>query len=122
MAAGAFITGRYRGGASPTEGHTHPAAGRAALGGTGHPARQPDMIAHRAIGGADIAPGMAGPFDLVWGFASYLLPLAMLELYSAAPRAAAGRQIAIGLAMLMGSALILLGSMHAWLFMWSPHL
>ena len=75
-----------------------------------------------ATGGAGIAPGMSGPFDLVWGFATYLLPLAMLELYLAAPRAPAGRQMAVSLAMIMGSALILLGSVGAWLFMWSPHL
>jgi len=75
-----------------------------------------------ATGGAGIAPGMAGPFDVVWGFATYLLPLVMLELYLAAPPAPAGRQMAIGLAMIMGSALILLGSVSAWLFMWLPHL
>jgi hypothetical protein len=46
----------------------------------------------------------------------------MLELYLAAPPAPAGRQMAIGLAMIMGSALILLGSVSAWLFMWLPHL
>jgi hypothetical protein len=75
-----------------------------------------------ATGGAGIATGMAGPFDLVWGFATYLLPLAMLELYLAATRAASGRQIAVGLAMMFGSVLILMGSVGAWLFMWLPHL
>lgn len=73
-------------------------------------------------GGAGIGPRMAGPFDLVWAFATYLLPLAILELYFVAERGGAiARKIVAG-GLWFGAGLILLGSGGAWVAMWGPYL
>lgn len=73
-------------------------------------------------GGLGIGPGMAGPFDVFWGFATYLLPLAVLELYFRAERASPGPKTAMAAGLWVGSGLILLGGLGAWLVMWSPHI
>jgi len=71
-------------------------------------------------GGAGIARGMSGPFDLFWAFATHLLPLAMLELYLRAERGGATAQRAMAGGLWLISLLILGGSIGAWLLMWWP--
>ena len=64
-----------------------------------------------------------GPFDTVWAFANYLLPLVVLELYLRTQDRAGTRgkyAMAVGLAvltMLMG-----VGIFGTYLFMWQPYL
>lgn len=71
-------------------------------------------------GGAGIARGMSGPFDLFWGFATHLLPLAVLELYLRAERGGPLAQRAMAGGLWLISLLILGGSLGAWLAMWWP--
>lgn len=71
-------------------------------------------------GGAGIARGMSGPFDLFWAFATHLLPLAMLELYLRAERGGPMAQRAMAGGLWLVSLLILGGSLGAWLLMWWP--
>ena len=71
-------------------------------------------------GGAGIAPGLSGPFDLFWAFATHLLPLAVLELYLRAERAGAAAQRSMAAGLWLVSALILGGSIGSWLAMWWP--
>jgi hypothetical protein len=73
-------------------------------------------------GGAGIADGMSGPFDVVWGFATYLLPLAVLELYLRAERGPPPAQRVMAAGLWLGSAIILGGSVGAWFVMWMPYL
>jgi uncharacterized membrane protein len=73
-------------------------------------------------GGAGIARGMSGPFDLIWAFATHLLPLAVLELYLRAERGPPGGQRAMAAGLWLANAIILGGSIGAWLLMWSPYL
>jgi Predicted membrane protein (DUF2306) len=75
-----------------------------------------------ATGGAGVGPSMNGPFDLIWAFATYLLPLAVLELYFRAERATPGVQRAMAAGLWSGSAVILFGSIGAWFIMWSPYI
>lgn len=71
-------------------------------------------------GGAGIARGMSGPFDLFWAFATHLLPLAMLELYLRAERGGPMAQRTMAGGLWLVSLLILGGSLGAWLLMWWP--
>jgi hypothetical protein len=71
-------------------------------------------------GGAGIGPRMSGPFDLVWGFATYLLPLAVLEMYLRAERAAPTAQRAMAAGLWLCSGIILGGSLGAGALMWWP--
>lgn len=71
-------------------------------------------------GGAGIARGMSGPFDLFWAFATHLLPLAVLELYLRAERGGPAAQRAMAGGLWLVSLLILGGSIGAWLLMWWP--
>lgn len=81
------------------------------------------MVWGISTGGIGSSEGMSGPFDLIWAFATYLLPLAMLELYLAVESKGtpAGRQ---AVAVLLGLSAIAIagGSIAAWLLMWSPYL
>jgi hypothetical protein len=72
-------------------------------------------------GGAGIGPRMNGPFDLVWAFGTYLLPLAVLEIYLRAERGGAATRRAAEALLWVGAALILAGSASAWMLMWGPH-
>lgn len=72
--------------------------------------------------GAGIAKGMSGPFDLFWGWATYLLPLAVLELYFRAERASLRAQRAMATGLWLGALVILGGSLGAWFAMWWPYL
>lgn len=73
-------------------------------------------------GGAGIGKGMSGPFDLVWGFATYLLPLTVLELYLRAERGSPGVQYCMAAGLWLAALTILGGSMAAWMVMWWPYL
>lgn len=75
-----------------------------------------------ATGGVGVGPTMAGPFDLFWAFATYLLPLAVLELYLRAQHSSPSVQRMIGGSMAIGVVLILLGCAGAWMVMWSPYI
>jgi hypothetical protein len=75
-----------------------------------------------ATGGAGIGPAMAGPFDLAWAFGTYLLPLAVLELYLRAETGPLGLQRTVAVGLWGAAAVILAGSIGAWMIMWSPYL
>lgn len=75
-----------------------------------------------ATGGAGIGSAMDGPFDLFWAFATYLLPLAILEVYFRAERSRPWAQSAMAVALWLCSTAILAGSAGAWLMMWSPYI
>ena len=62
-----------------------------------------------------------GPFDVVWVFGCYLVPLAVAELYFRAERGGAGIRRAAGLIMATCAAATLLGTGGALMFMWLPH-
>lgn len=62
-----------------------------------------------------------GPFDSVWVFGCYLLPLAIAELYFRAERAGSGAQQAVAALLLAGAGLTALGGFGALKFMWAPH-
>lgn len=73
-------------------------------------------------GGAGIKGDLTGPFDMVVPYASFLIPLAVLEIYFRAERSRSvmARGCATGLLAL--SALVVLGgSAGAWMAMWSPY-
>ncbi len=75
-----------------------------------------------ATGGAGIKSGMSGPFDLIWGFATYLLPLAILELFLRAERSRPRAQTAMAVALWLCATVTLAGSIGAWVMMWSPYI
>ena len=75
-----------------------------------------------STGGAGIAKGMAGPFDYVWAYATYLLPLALLELYFRAERGTPPARKWMAAGLWLGTAIILSGSLGAWFAMWMPYL
>jgi len=74
-------------------------------------------------GGLGMSRSMDGPVDFTFAFASYLLPLAILELYM---RACDSRSVAFKLGgaavMLMATLATALGVFGAWVMMWSPHI
>lgn len=73
-------------------------------------------------GGAGISRTMDGPFDLFIAFGSYLVPLAVLEIYFAASdsRSASFKLSAAGLT-LAAATVTAIGVFGAWTIMWSPH-
>jgi hypothetical protein len=80
------------------------------------------MVWGIGTGGAGIGKNMSGPFDLFWGFATYLLPLAVLELYLRAERGSPAAQRAMAGGLWLAATLILAGSGAAWFVMWWPYL
>jgi Predicted membrane protein (DUF2306) len=80
------------------------------------------MLWGLVTGGAGIGPKMAGPFDLFWAFATYLLPLVVLELYLRAERSSPPIQRIMAGGLWLAAALILVGSGAAWMVMWSPYI
>jgi nitroreductase len=62
-----------------------------------------------------------GPFDVVWVFGCYLVPLAVAELYFRAERAGPAAQRAVAGLLATCAALTLLGTGAAFAFMWLPH-
>jgi hypothetical protein len=66
---------------------------------------------------------MSGPTDIVMVFGSYLIPLAMLELYFAAQRSAnPALKLVAGLLILLATAYVAAGIFGAIAFMWGPYL
>jgi uncharacterized membrane protein YozB (DUF420 family) len=66
---------------------------------------------------------MDGPADIVLVFGSYLIPLAILELYFAAERGAApAPKLAVGVLILASAAYVAVGTFGAIMMMWGPHL
>lgn len=74
-------------------------------------------------GGAGMSRSLDGPFDMFIAFGSYLVPLAVLEIYLAASdsRSGAFKLSAAGLT-LAATAVTALGVFGAWSYMWSPHI
>jgi hypothetical protein len=73
-----------------------------------------------ATGGLGIEKGMAGPFDLFWAFATYLLPLTVLELYLRAERSTPMAKQAMAGGLWLAAIVTLVGSAGAWALMWWP--
>ena len=71
-------------------------------------------------GGAGIERGLSGPFDLVWAFATHLLPLAVLELYLRAERGSPQAQRAMAGGLWLAAVPIFGGGLGAWFLMWWP--
>lgn len=72
-------------------------------------------------GPVGITENMDGAFDIVWGFACYLLPLGLLEIYlrakdSRSPRA----RFAMAGALLVFTGVMVVGIFGATMFMWRP--
>lgn len=68
-------------------------------------------------------PALDGPFDMTWAFASYLLPLAVLELYFLGQRPVNPEtRWAIVAALVVFTALTALGIFGAYQIMWKPHI
>ncbi|MBI1237406.1 MAG: DUF2306 domain-containing protein [Alphaproteobacteria bacterium] len=75
-----------------------------------------------ATGGAGMSRSLDGPFDMFIAFGSYLLPLAVLELYFlASDSRSGGLKLATSGLMLWATAATALGVFGAWTVMWSPH-
>ena len=73
-------------------------------------------------GGTGISQGMSGPFDLFWAFATYLLPLAVLELYLKVEHGTPAAQRAMAGGLYASTLTIVGGSLGAWLLMWWPYI
>ena len=80
------------------------------------------MVWGITTGGLGISRGMSGPFDVVWGFATYLLPLAVLELYLRAERGTPRAKSLMAGGLWVAALLILAGGGLAWVVIWSPHI
>lgn len=66
---------------------------------------------------------MDGPADIILVFGSYLIPLAILELYFAAERVASpAMKLAVGALILCATAYVAAGVFGAIMLMWGPHL
>ncbi|NND32280.1 MAG: DUF2306 domain-containing protein [Saprospiraceae bacterium] len=63
-----------------------------------------------------------GPFDMVWAFANFLLPLILLELYFLAQSTSDGlRKTAVAIIILISTIVMAIGIFGATMFMWSPN-
>ncbi len=63
-----------------------------------------------------------GPFDLVWSFANYLLPLAVLEIYLyMKDKGTSVGKIAMAIGLFLLTLLMGVGIFGAYMFMWSPN-
>ena len=73
-------------------------------------------------GGAGMSRSLDGPFDTFIAFGSYLLPLAVLEIYLAASDSRSGVfKLATSGLMVAAAGITALGVFGAWTVMWSPH-
>lgn len=72
-------------------------------------------------GGMGMTPDMAGPADIVLNFGSFLIPLAVLELYLRAQRGQWPVGLAIGVTY-VSAAITLVGVGGAIAFMWGPYM
>jgi hypothetical protein len=74
-------------------------------------------------GPVGIGKRMDGPFDIFWGFGSFLVPLAVLELYLlAGDRPGAAGKLTMAVVLTVCGLLTGLGSFGAYMFMWKPAL
>lgn len=75
-----------------------------------------------ATGGLGMSRSLDGPFDMFIAYGSYLLPLAVLELYFLASNSRSdGVKLAVSGLMVAATAATALGVFGAWMMMWSPH-
>ena len=65
---------------------------------------------------------MSGPTDIVMTFGSYLIPLAVLELYLAAGRGGRGLKLVASTVLLLASAYTAAGVFGTVVLMWGPYL
>ncbi|WP_421786345.1 DUF2306 domain-containing protein [Hyphobacterium sp.] len=73
-------------------------------------------------GGAGMSRSLDGPFDLFIAFGSYLVPLAVLEIYLAASDSHSRTfKLATSAVMVAAAGFTALGVFGAWTVMWSPH-
>ena len=64
-----------------------------------------------------------GPFDLVWGFSSYLLPLGVLELYLYSQKQADSKvKYTMSILLFLLTLIMAIGIFGAFMFMWKPML
>jgi hypothetical protein len=64
-----------------------------------------------------------GPFDMVWAFASFLIPLAILELYLRADKRAGSKgKYAMSVGLFLVTIIMVIGIFGAFMFMWKPRL
>ncbi len=64
-----------------------------------------------------------GPFDIVWAFANYLIPLGMLELYLwAQERSGKKGKYAVSIGLFSLTLIMAIGIFGAFMFMWKPML
>jgi hypothetical protein len=76
-----------------------------------------------ATGGLGMSRSLDGPFDMFIAFGSYLLPLAILEIYFLASTSRSGGvKLAVSGLMLGATGATALGVFGAWMMMWSPHI
>ena len=77
-----------------------------------------------AQGPVGMGKRMDGPFDIIWGFGAYLIPLAVLELYLRARDQAGGGAGKLAMAAVLTVCAVLtgIGIFGAWMFMWKPAL
>lgn len=68
-----------------------------------------------------MTPRLDGPFDSMWVFGCYLVPLAVAELYFRGERAGPRARQAVAALLLTGAGLTALGSFGALKLMWGPH-
>jgi hypothetical protein len=76
-------------------------------------------------GPVGIGDQMDGPFDIIWGFAEFVLPLAVLEIYlrtTDRSRASARAKAALAGALFVLTVVTGTGIVGAFLHMWLPHL
>lgn len=68
-------------------------------------------------------PNLDGPFDLIWSYANYLLPLAILELYLLALKRQKKSTKIMTASLLFGCTILTaLGVVAAFLLMWQPNM
>ncbi len=72
-------------------------------------------------GPVGITKNMDGPFDRFWALGAFLLPLLVLEIYLRAKQSGGtSTRFATALLLLMSSALTVVGTFGAYMFMWRP--
>ncbi|WP_421791940.1 DUF2306 domain-containing protein [Hyphobacterium sp.] len=74
-------------------------------------------------GGAGMGRSLDGPFDMFIAFGSYLVPLAILELYFwASQYRSSAAKLGMSAVMFAAAGFTALGTFGAWNMMWSPHI
>ena len=74
-----------------------------------------------ARGPVGIGKHMDGPFDILWGFGAFLLPLLCFELYEQVTRhSGLMAKSAMAAALLAASVVTAVGSVGAYLWIWRP--